>query len=356
MKRKIVEKVMKTSKAQAAFLIIFFGIFIIAGVALASYGFVRLAKYNFAERVEATVISTEYIESGGLDVTFGYERNGEIFETRAHYNNLKEVGASPVYNGTTIHLRIDSNNNVVQFGTAQIVIIIGGVAFTAVGATSLYFFILRKRTLLDIAYSYEQAMVNPELLSDPAAVYEAEADQLTKLPEKSMKRMLGEGKVWGHRIADRFKSYSVAENIFFGILLFVPMILLGISPLFFNRPLTLGSLLIGALEWLFVFCFVGLFFKGVYSLYIKILVSCGKFSQKTVATVVHSVFESALEFKSGEFSRTHTVFKKFRVVALIDGKRSVGYVKGNIPPPKGAELRVLIRPRRPKRWIIDNAA
>ncbi|MDE6372989.1 MAG: hypothetical protein K2L72_00650, partial [Clostridia bacterium] len=144
---------MKLSKGQAVFLIIFFGLFIAAGIMLSSFGFVRLAKYNYAERVEATVISIENVEDGGLDVTFGYERNGEIFETRTHYANLNEVGSSNLLNGKTFTVRIDGNNNVVKFGTAQIVAIIGGVAFTAVGAASLYFFILRKRTVLDVAYS-----------------------------------------------------------------------------------------------------------------------------------------------------------------------------------------------------------
>ncbi|MDE7075832.1 MAG: hypothetical protein K2O62_00740, partial [Clostridia bacterium] len=94
--------------------------------------------------------------------------------------------------------------------------------------------------------------------------------------------------------------------------------------------------------------------KIAYNLYYLILVRLGKFSEKKLAVVEVCAFESSGSFQSGEHSRTHTVFKKFRVIARIDGKRSLGYVKGNVPPPEGAVLKVLIRPNKPKRWIIDN--
>ncbi|MDE7464644.1 MAG: hypothetical protein K2M48_06400, partial [Clostridiales bacterium] len=105
--------------------------------------------------------------------------------------------------------------------------------------------------------------------------------------------------------------------------------------------------------WLFAYCILGLLAKGIRYVYFKALARSGRFTEKRHATVVRCAFESSANYQVGEFSRTHTIFKKFRVVATVDGKRSVGFVKGNVPPPRGATLKVLIRPNKPKKWIID---
>ena len=343
------------SKGQKIFLSLFFGIFLAAGIALMAFGFVKLAKYNFAEEVEATVISAKY-NAGEMDVTFEIERGGETVQTAAHYDKVTygNDGRLPYYEGKQVTIRIDKYGKVMQYGRTEIIMAVGGVLFAAAGAGFGYFTVFRKRNLVDVAYEYEQSMILPEEAQDDTATYEAQADQLSKLPSKSPTRMFGEAGVWKNRIADRFKTYTVLQNIIICTILFVPMILLGIYPLFFGKSISLGGILFGVIAWLFVFCFVGLPLKAIRYLYFKISVKAGKFSEKRLATVKQCAFESALQFQSGEFSRSYVVFKKFRVVADIDGKRSVGYVKGNVPPPKGAVLKVLIRPNRPKNWIIDN--
>lgn len=75
---------------------------------------------------------------------------------------------------------------------------------------------------------------------------------------------------------------------------------------------------------------------------------------KKLTIVKICAFESEGSFQMGNLSRNHIVFKKFRVVATIDGKHSVVYVLGSVPPQKGFVLKVLIRPHRMRRFIIDN--
>lgn len=341
-------------KIYKTFYCVFFGIFIVVGTALAVYGFVKLAEYNFAGRVEAEVVSVEY-GSGDYEVTFAFAKNGERVQTSALFDgvNYNKNGHLKYYVGKTVEIRIDKNNKIVRYGKNEIIITACGVLFAVVGAGFLYFFILKKQNAIDAAYEYEKAMMNPDEVTDGTAKYEAEADALTKLPKYALRRMAGESKIWGLRIVDRFKSFTVFEKVLYGALLFVPMVVLSVCPLFFGKNISAGHVLNAIIVWLFVGCFSGAALKAIYSLYIKTLVKRGKFTEKKLATVLCAAFESSAYFQSGTFSRTHTVFKKFRVVAAVDGKRSIGYVKGNIPPPKGAVLKVLVRPNKPKKWIID---
>lgn len=335
------------------FLIIFFVAFIAVGFGAGVYGFYKLAEYNFAEKVNATVVAAEY-ENGDMDVTFSFVRNGETVFTEATIDGVKyENGLLPYYEGKQVEIRVNGKGEAVVFGKTQIIAIVCGVAFVAAGWGFLYFTVLRKRPFTDIAFDYEAAMVDPDGISDATGKYEAVADQLTKLPANSVERQFGEAGVWGRRIRDRFLTFSVWENIVFGALLIVPVILQCVVPLFYDKQVTIGYAISCALIWLFVYCFFGTVFKACYGLYLKVLVARGKFSERKLAVVESCAFESSLSFQSGEFSRTHTVYKKFRVVAKVDGKRSVGYAKGNIPPPRGAVIKVLIRPHKPKRWIID---
>lgn len=335
------------SKSQKRFLIVFFSVFIVAGLGLAIYGFVRLGRYNAAEKVQATVISADFdAEKREMDVVFSFVRDGEEVITKSHFNNIKHYvnGRLPYYEGLQTTVRVNKNNEVVTYGTTEIIVTVSGGAFILAGSGFLYFFVLRKNNLVAMACEYEQAMVNPEELTDEMQRVEAEADQLSKLPARSIERMAGEVRVGKRRFSNRLASFTVAENVIFAVLLVGATV---------GCCIYLRSAL-GIIFGLFAFCFAGVILKGFYNLYFLILVKRGKFSEKKLAVVEICAFESEGRFQSGEFSRTHTVFKKFRVIARIDGKRSLGYVKGNVPPPEGAVLKVLIRPNKPKRWIIDN--
>lgn len=309
---------------------------------MAIYGFVRLGQYNAAEEVQATVVSCEYyFEKKEMDVVVEFERGGETVSAKGHYTNVKTL---PYHKGQQITAHINKNNQIVTYDTTDIVVTVGGGAFILAGSGFLYFCVLRKNNFIDMAYAYEQAMVNPEELTDEMQRVEAEADQLTKLPAHSIERMAGEVKVGKRRFSNRLATFTVAENVIFSILLVGVIVACCIY---------LRSVFWGIIFGLFAFAFGLLPFKIAYNLYFLILVKRGKFSEKKLAVVEVCAFESSGSFQSGELSRTHTVFKKFRVIARIDGKRSLGYVKGNVPPPQGAVLKVLIRPNKQKRWIID---
>lgn len=326
---------------------VFLGIFIIVGLALLILGLTKLAQYNSANEIDATVISAEYnFEQSKIKVIFEFELNGERLTTSL--NSADDIkydkdGRLPYYEGLQTKIRIDNKNQIVTYGKTEIITIAAGGLFSLFGIGFLYFFVLRKRTLFDIAYDYEKAIVSPEDLNDDTVKYEAAANDLSKLPEYSAQRIVGESKVWTNRIADRFKSFTITENIIYSL---IPVGLIVLFWIVFK----MGALSIFC--GLFAFGFGGLLLKAVYGAYIKISVKRGKFSEKKLATVKLSVFESEVSFKTGDLSRNYMVYKKFRVVAIIDGKRSVGYVLGTVPPPKGCILKVLVRPRRSNRFII----
>ncbi|MDE7158979.1 MAG: hypothetical protein K2N74_05325, partial [Clostridiales bacterium] len=295
----------------------FFALFILVGVFCAGYGLVKLAMYYVAEQVEATVLSAEY-EAGEVDVIFTFERDGESVQAGAHYDTVKyENGVRPYYEGKEVTVRVDRANRIAQFGKAQILALVTGVAFTVAGTCFLYFVVLRKETIVDIAYEYEQAMVSPDELTDPSAKNEAIADQLSKLPEKSMGRMVEETAVWGRRMRDRAKTFTVWEHIGFCCWFLLPGIILGLYPLFVGRSVTFGYVVGHVFTWFFIACILGALLKIIYTAWWKLIVKLGKFSEKKLAVVTCSAFESSAYFQAGEFSRTHTIFKKFRVIATI---------------------------------------
>ncbi len=336
------------SKGIKLFFGIFFSIFIIVGSGLLIFGFIKLAQFKSAKEINATVISVECnYDKREMDVSFEFESNGEYITANAHYNDWKynKDGRLPYYEGLQTKIHINSKNQIVNYGKTEIIVTVGGGLFFLFGIGFLYFFVLKRSNSFDMAYNYENAMMRPEDLSDDTQKYEATADELSKLPKYNAKRMVGETKVWKNRIFDRLQTFTVIENIIFSL------ILVGLIVLFWT-VFKLG--MFGILCGLFTFAFGGLLLKAIYGIYIKILVKLGKFSEKKLAVVKICAFESEGSFQMGDLSRTHTVFKKFRVVATIDGKRSVGYVLGNAPPPKGCVLKVLIRRHRMGRFIIDN--
>lgn len=327
---------------------IFFSIFIIVGSGLLIFGFVQLAQFKSAKEINATIISVECdYENREMEVSFGFESNGEYITTNAHYNDWKynSDGRLPYYEGLQTKIHINSKNQIVIYGKTEIIVTVGGGLFFLFGIGFLYFFVLKRSNSFDMACNYENAMIRPEDLSDDTQKYEATADELSKLPKYNAKRMVGESKIWKNRIFDRLQTFTVVENITFSL------ILVGLIVLFWT-VFKLGAF--GILCGLFTFAFGGLLLKAMYGIYIKILVKLGKFNDKKLAVVKICAFESEGSFQINDLSRTHTVFKKFRVVATIDGKRSVGYVFGNVPPPQGCVLKVLIRPHRMGRFIIDN--
>lgn len=333
----------------------FFGIFIIVGLGCAIYGFVRLGIYNATERVSATVISAEYdFTRDEADVTFVYERDGTLVEGNVIFREkIKyEDGRLPYYEGKQIEIRLNQTGEVVTFSGVEIVAIITGCLFFVVGIIFLYWGVLRKRTLFDIAYDYEQAIISPDEVTDDTQRYEARADELTRLSQKSPARMVGEMGVWVKRMQDRFHTYTIWQHLLMVSYFLFVMFAFGVYPLFFGRTVTAGFVISNAIFGFFTACLLGAIGKIFYNLYWRLLITHGKFSQKAQAVVVRCAFESSGEISSGDFSRTHTVFKKFKVVALVNGKRSVGYVKGNLPPERGTILKVLIRPNRYGHWII----
>lgn len=325
---------------------IFFTLFIIVGLGMAIFGFVRLAQYKGAKEVDATVLSVDcFYDERVMRVEVDFQSNGKRYLTSFFTDLEYKDGRLTYYEGLQTKVLINSKKQIATYGKTDILVTVGGVAFLSAGVFFLHFFVLKKRTFFDIAYDYEKAMVSPDDLSDETAKYEAKADELSKLPEYDPKRMVGEGKVWGNRILDRLKSFTVAQNIILNL------ILLGLIVLFWT-VFKMG--VFGIFCGMFTFAFGGLFLKFIYNMYVKSLVKFGKFSEKKLARVKICVFESEGRFQMGDLSRDHIVFKKFRVVATIDGKRSVGYIVGNVPPPKGCILKVLVRPRRIGRFIIDN--
>ncbi len=328
---------------------IFFSLFIIVGLCLLIFGFVKLAQFKLAKVVDATVITAEYdYENNQINVSFEYEINGEYFTTSQKFTEIKYLdGKLPYYEGLNTKIHINDKNQVVLYGKNEIIITIGGALFFFVGFGFLYFFILRKKSFFDIAYDYEKAMVSPNAISDKVAKYEAIADELSKLPANNTKRIIGESNVWKNRIIDRVKSFTIIQNIV------LSLILIGII-LVYWIVLNFGAF--GIFCGLFTFGFGGLLLKGIYNFYIKILVKLGKFSKKKLATIKICVFESEASYQTSDLSRKYTIFKKFRVVATIDGKRSVGYIYGNVPPPKDSVIKVLVRPHNIRKFIIDNTA
>lgn len=326
---------------------IFFGIFIIAGLCLLIFGFAKLAQYNSAKEIDATVISTEFNpEKREMSVLFEFRSGDGYLTASARFTDIKyRDGHLPYYKGLQTKIHINGKNEIVTYGRTEIAATVAGSLFFSVGIGFLYFFVLKRSNLLDMAYEYEKTMIQPEKLCNETARYEATADELSKLPKYNAKRMAGEIVIWKNRIFDRLKSFTVAEHIIYGL------ILAGLIALFWT-VFRLGAA--GILCGLFTFAFGGLLLKSVYGAYIKISVKRGKFSEKKLATVNICAFESEGSFQTGSLSRTHIAFKKFRVVATIDGKRSVGYVFGHVPPPKGCTLKVLVRPHRLGRFIIDN--
>lgn len=335
---------------------IFFGLFVLVGLGVGAYGFARLGIYNAAEQVPATVLSAEYdYTREEFTVSFIYEKEGDPVQGQAALREkIKYDNGKPnYYAGKEIVLHLDRSGEVVQFGKVEILATVTGCLFFVVGAGFLYFGVLRKPSMLDYAYEYERAMVPPEEVTDETGKYEARADELSRRPQKSFERVTGELGVWGNRMKDRFKTYTVFEHVLIACYFILPMIVFSLYPMFVGGRVTKGIVSSAVFGWFFVACILGMIGKLIYSLWWKLLVKSGKFKEKQLATVVRCAFDSSLEFSVGRFARTHTVFKKFKVVATVNGKRSIGYVKGNLPPPQGAVLKVLVCPHQYGHWIID---
>lgn len=324
----------------------FFSLFIIVGLGLLIFGFVKLTIYKLAKEIDATVISTDCnYEKRKMKVLFEFESNGKYFTTSEYFDIKYENGQLLYYEGLQTKIHISNNNQIVTYGKKEIIVTIGGGLFFLSGIIFLYYFILQKRNLFDIAYDYEKAMVNPNDISDDTAKIEALADEMSKLPTYHVNRMVCETKIWKNRLSNRLRSFTIAENIIFSL------ILLGLIVLFWT-VFQLG--VFGIFFGLFTFAFGGLLLKSLYGIYIKFLVKLGRFSEKKIAIVNLCVFESEGSFQTGNLSCNHIVFKKFRVVATIEKKRSIGYVYGNVAPPANCVLKVLVRPHKLGRFIVDN--
>lgn len=334
----------------------FFSLFIIAGLALLIWGLVRTFEYCLAAETPATVIATEYDhESREAEIVFSYEKDGVSQTTKLKLDEFKynREGRLPYYEGDETVIRLNRAGDVVQFTKATILLLIGGGAFTLAGGGFLYFCCIRKHSIFDAVYDYELAMVPIEKALDETGKTEAYADELARLPQSSLENKVGLAKVWKGRLGDRAKSFTAWQHV-----LFVVYFLLCIAAFVVWTALSVSKYTVG-MVFLDLFCgffagvILGAILKAVYSLYFKILFKCGKFCEKQIATVECCAFESESSVMGSEMGRKYIVNKKFRVVARVNGKRSVGYVYGNVPPPQGTKLRVLVRKKRCGRFVLD---
>lgn len=96
-----------------------------------------------------------------------------------------------------------------------------------------------------------------------------------------------------------------------------------------------------------------LLFRMVFHVYLKLLIKLKKFNKEEIAEVLSVNFVSEQIVNFGEFGKNHVLKRTFRVVVLIDNKKSVGYVSGLLPPEKGTKLKVLVNGKNSNRFILN---
>ncbi|MDE6059409.1 MAG: hypothetical protein K2G44_05145 [Clostridia bacterium] len=338
------------------FITVFFSVFIAAGLALLIWGLVRTFDFLLATETPATVISTEYNhESREAEIVFSYEEDGAIKTAKLKIDEFKynQEGRLPYYEGDETVIRLSGAGEVVQFTTATILLLVGGGAFTLAGGGFLYFCCIRKHGIFDAVYDYELAMIPPEEALDETGKTEAYADELAKLPQSSWENKAGLARVWKRRLGDRLKTFTVWQHILFVLYFLLCAAAFVVWTALSVRKYTVGMAFLDLSCGFFAGVLLGAIGKAVYSLYFKILFKCGKFCEKQIATVECCAFESESSVMGSELGRKYIANKKFRVVARVNGKRSVGYVYGNVPPPQGAKLRVLVRKKHYGRFVLD---
>lgn len=335
---------------------VFLSVFVLVGFTVLVFGLVRTGVYLNAEIKPATVLSAEYGAGETVTVEFEYIKDGAPVKVTAEFEDVAlfdEQGRRPYYEGKEVDLRLNKSGEVVQFTKLEILMLVCGSAFLLAGCLFIYFMFLRNPSAIELAYSYEQAMVSPEEYTDETQKTEAYADELSKLPQKSLENLSGQTKVWRRRLGDRLKTFTPLQNIMFAVVALLPPLAYDIYRAVIGGKFRFGAFVIDLFIWVFCICILGFMLKLIYYFILNGEVRAGKYNTKKTAKVIFCAFESESSFSSGEFDRVHIVNRKFRVVAEIDGKRSVGYVYGNVPPPKGAVLRVLVRAKNSRRFVID---
>ena len=104
---------------------------------------------------------------------------------------------------------------------------------------------------------------------------------------------------------------------------------------------------------LLVMAILMLLFRMVFYVYLKLLIKFKKFNKEEIAEVLSVNFVSEQIVNFGEFGKNHVLKRTFRVVVLIDNKKSVGYVSGLLPPEKGTKLKVLVNGKNSNRFILN---
>ena len=347
---------MEEKSKKINFISVFFSLFIIVGRARFIWGIVRTFDYFLAKETPATVLSAEYRhEKNEAEIVFLYEVDGAFQTAEWKLDKIKynKQGRLPYYEGDEVVLHINGSGKIVQFDTVTILCLVTGGAFTLAGGGFLYFCCIRKQNILDAVYDYELAMIPPEDALDEMGRVEAYADELSKLPQTSLENKIGLTRVWWKRLGGRLKTFTVWQHVLFFLYFALCVAAFAVWTATSVREYTVPMFFADLLCGFFAGVILGAIGKLLYHLLFKVQIKRGKFCEKQIATVEHCAFESESSIMGSEMGRKYIVRKKFRVIARVNGKRSVGYVYGNVPPPQGAKLRVLVRVNKYGRFILD---
>lgn len=340
--------------------------FFVGGTIVLCMGLVRFANFNMAREVQATIVKVDnlIVESeSAVDVVYEYEVDGELIQSKKRYRDSKTInsdGSLVYYEGKDVTIRVSKNDasKIVVFSTAEILAIVFGAVFDIVAMVLLYFGFLRKPSVVALIEDYNKAIYEERNVgSDDSRINEARADELNKLSPYSVKHKLGMFGVWKKRLSDNFKTTPLIWHIFC-VLYFVALVVWGIIDevvlhTYKGFGLLLSNIFISLIIGLLVFAIVGMICKLIFNLWLSLTIKTGKFTEEAVGEVLLTSFSSEHIVNFGEFGKNNVLKRTHKVILNIDGKKSVGYVSGLLPPPKGTKLKVLVKPNSFKRFILD---
>lgn len=338
------------------FWFIFLLVFDLVGITVLIFGLVRVGLYLNADITSASVISAEYGAGETATVEFEYLKDGQPVKVTAKFEDVSpfdKQGRRPYYEGKEVNLHLSKSGKILQFTKLETLMLICGASFVLAGSGFIYFLYLRKPSAIDLVISYEQAMVSPEVYADETQKNEARADELSKLRRNSVENFSGSLQVWRRRMGDRLKTFTPLHRFVFAFIAIAPPLAYNIYRAVKTGKFKFGVFVAELFIWVFLACIIGFILKFLLFAFLKAEVKAGRYNVKKTAKIKACAFESEAYFANGDLRSIHIIGRKFRVVAEIDGKRSVGYVYGNVPPPKGAILNVLVRKRNLRRFIID---
>lgn len=328
-------------------------------------GLVNLAKYNMAKSTNATIVSVEYFDNHTkAEVVYEYEVDGKPVHGKVKYLNVKLNKNSysyPYYEGKEETIRYSKSDvsKIVLYSSANTLAIVFGALFDIVGFILLYAFVIRKPNLASMMQDYNLAIYSDdkEKSKDKVKANEEQADELNKLNPHSIKHKFGMAKVWKNRLSNNFKNSSLGEKLFVIIFQILIIVWAVIDEVVIGKYHGFLSLIVSILFWMFlgtlVMAILMLLFRMVFHVYLKLLIKLKKFNKEEIAEVLSVNFVSEQIVNFGEFGKNHVLKRTFRVVVLIDNKKSVGYVSGLLPPEKGTKLKVLVNGKNSNRFILN---